>query len=370
MSESPLFRPFQLGPWRLPHRVVMAPMTRNRAAAGNTPTALMVEYYAQRASAALIVTEATQIAPEGVGYPGTPGIHSDAQVSGWRAVTDAVHARGGRIFVQLWHVGRVSHPALQPGGVLPVAPSAIAPEGNAWTLEGSKPFVAPRALETAEIPRIVAGYAAATRRARDAGFDGVEIHGANGYLIDQFLADGSNRRTDAYGGSVDNRVRFLYEVTEAVIRAWSADRVGVRLSPRGVFNSISDSNRAQTYGHAVRRLNELTPLYLHLFDPVGAASGADPGVPRLAPQLRQAFTGPLIVNGGFDARAASAALANGEADLVAFGVQFLCNPDLPARLRRGALLNAPQKATFYGGDARGYTDYPALPEADISASGT
>lgn len=370
MSESPLFRSFQLGPWLVPHRVVMAPMTRNRAGAGNTPTALVAEYYAQRASAALIVTEATQIVPEGVGYPNTPGIHSDAQVEGWRAVTAAVHAGGGRIFLQLWHVGRISHPALQPGGVLPVAPSAIAPEGSAWTLEGLKPYVAPRALETAEIPGLVAAYAAATRRARDAGFDGVEIHGANGYLIDQFLASGSNRRTDAYGGSLENRVRFLSEVTEAVIGAWSADRVGVRLSPRGVFNSISDSNRAETYGYAVRRLNELAPLYLHIFDPVGATSGADASVPRLAPELRKAFSGPVIVNGGFDRQTASAALANGEADFVAFGIPFLSNPDLPARLRRGALLNEPQKATFYGGDAKGYTDYPPLPEADISAVGT
>ncbi len=370
MSDSPLFRPFQLGPWPLPHRIVMAPMTRNRAGAGNTPTALMAEYYAQRASAALIVTEATQIVPEGVGYPNTPGIHSEAHVSGWRAVTDAVHGRGGRIFLQLWHVGRISHPALQPGGALPVAPSAIAPEGHAWTRDGSKPYVVPRALDTSEIPELVAAYAAAARRAREAGFDGVEIHGANGYLIDQFLADGVNRRTDAYGGSLENRVRFLYEVTEAVIRAWSADRVGVRLSPRGTFNSISDSNRAQTYGYAVRRLNELAPLYLHLFDPVSAASGADAGMSRLAPELRKAFSGPVIVNGGFDSLSASETLDRGEADLVAFGVPFLSNPDLPARLRRGALLNAPQKATFYGGGAPGYTDYPPLPEADISTVGT
>jgi N-ethylmaleimide reductase len=370
MSESLLFTPFQLGPWRVPHRVVMAPMTRNRAGAGNVPTALMAEYYGQRASAALIVSEATQISREGVGYPNTPGIYSDEQVAGWRAVTEQVHARGGRIFAQLWHVGRISHPLLQPGGALPVAPSAIAPEGKAWTLDGLKPHVVPRALEASEIPRLVAAYANAARRAKDAGFDGVEIHAANGYLIDQFLADGSNRRTDAYGGSVDNRVRFLYEVTEAVIGAWSADRVGVRLSPRGTFNSISDSNRAQTYGHAVRRLNELSPLYLHLFDPVGAASGADASVSRLAPALRKAFSGPVIVNGGFTSQTASAALAQGEADLVAFGVPFLSNPDLPARLRRGALLNEPQKATFYGGDARGYTDYPALSEGDISAVGT
>jgi N-ethylmaleimide reductase len=369
MVDSILFTPFQLGPWRLPHRVAMAPMTRNRAGAGNTPTLLMADYYAQRASAALLVTEATQIAPEGVGYPNTPGIHSEAQVAGWRRVTDAVHAAGGRIFAQLWHVGRISHPSLQPDGALPVAPSAIAPSGNALTYEGPRPYVVPRALETAEIAGVVAQYAAAARRAEQSGFDGVEIHGANGYLIDQFLADGANQRTDAYGGSVENRSRFLYEVTEAVIAAWSAERVGVRLSPRGTFNSISDSDRATTYGYAVRRLNELSPLYLHLVDPV-TGGNVNAGSPRLAPELRRSFSGPVIINGGFDSHAARAAVEHGEADLVAFGVPFLCNPDLPARLRRGAPLNEPQRATFYGGDARGYTDYPALEEAAIPAFGT
>jgi N-ethylmaleimide reductase len=242
MARSDLFAPFDLGGLALPNRIVMAPMTRNRAGPGNVPTALNAEYYAQRASAGLIVTEATQVSPQGVGYPGTPGIHTDAQVEGWRRVTDAVHRAGGRIFLQLWHVGRISHPSLQPDGVLPVAPSAIAAEGEAFTPRGLQPFVVPRALEVAEIPGVVAQFEEGAWRAQAAGFDGVEIHGANGYLIDQFLRDGTNRRTDRYGGSVENRARFLLEVTEAVAGVWGADRVGVRLSPWSDFNSMRDSD--------------------------------------------------------------------------------------------------------------------------------
>jgi N-ethylmaleimide reductase len=365
-TPSSLFTPFSLSSLPLPHRIVMAPMTRNRAGAGNVPTALIAEHYAQRASAALIITEATQISPQGVGYPGTPGIHSEQQVEGWRQVTRAVHERGGRIFVQLWHVGRISHPSLQPGGVLPVAPSAITPRGNALTLSGPQPFVTPRALGEGEIAEIVQQYAQATQHARDAGFDGVEIHGANGYLIEQFLADGSNQRSDRYGGSVENRARFLLEVTRAASEAWSPAHVGVRLSPRGTFNDITDSNRAATFGHAVDALNDLGLGYLHLVDPV-AAGAADDSVPRLAPELRKRFAGPLIINGGFTLERAAAAIEQGEADLVAFGVPFLANPDLPARLRVGATLNTPIRATFYGGDARGYTDYPTLEQANASA---
>jgi N-ethylmaleimide reductase len=362
MSDSSiLFTPVRVGAVALDNRIVMAPMTRNRAGEGNVPTELVARYYAQRSSAGLIVTEATQVAPEGVGYPNTPGIHTDAQVEGWRRVTDAVHARGGRIFLQLWHVGRISHPSLQPGGVLPVAPSAVKPAGKGMTYDGPKEFVTPRALETFEIADAVAHFADGARRAREAGFDGVEIHGANGYLIEQFLVDGVNRRTDRYGGSVENRVRFLVEVTEAVVGAWRADRVGVRLSPRGTFNDITDSDREATFGHAVDRLDEFGLAYLHLVDPVGGPMDT-PGTPRLAPRLRSRFGGPVIVNGGFDRAAAERAIADGEADLVAFGVPFLANPDLPARLRRGAPLNEPDRATFYGGDARGYTDYPALDE--------
>jgi N-ethylmaleimide reductase len=365
-DPSALFSSIKLGSLLLAHRVVMAPMTRNRAGAGNTPTELMATYYAQRASAALIVSEATQIAPEGVGYPNTPGIHSEEQVDGWRRVTSAVHAKGGRIFLQLWHVGRISHPSLQPNGALPVAPSAIAPQGNALTHSGLTPFVTPRALESSEIPAIVQQYASAAVRARAAGFDGVEVHGANGYLIEQFLLDGTNQRTDAHGGSIENRARFLLEVTRAVCESWSADAVGVRLSPRGTFNDMSDSNRAATFGYAVGRLNDFGLAYLHLVDPVTGAGE------RLAPQLRKLFTGPLIINGGFDRDTALSSLENREADLVAFGVPFLANPDLPARLRGATPLNSPDRATFYGGDARGYTDYPVsqtfTPARDHSVS--
>jgi N-ethylmaleimide reductase len=362
-NTSSLFTPFALSALQLPHRIVMAPMTRNRAGAGNVPTPLVAEHYAQRASAALIISEATQISPEGVGYPGTPGIHSDEQVEGWRRVTSAVHQSGGRIFVQLWHVGRISHPSLQPNGALPVAPSAIAAKGNAMTLQGPTPFVTPRALEEAEVDEIVQQYARAAERARDAGFDGVEIHGANGYLIEQFLADGSNQRNDRYGGSLENRARFLLEVTRAVTDAWSPAHVGVRLSPRGTFNDISDSNRALTFGHAVDALNDFGLAYLHLVDPL-VTGAADDSVPRLAPDLRRRFARPLIINGGFTLERAAAAIEQGEADLVAFGVPFLANPDLPARLRVGATLNTPIRATFYGGDATGYTDYPTLEQAN------
>jgi N-ethylmaleimide reductase len=362
-TTARLFTPYALGALQLPHRIVMAPMTRNRAGAGNVPTALVAEHYAQRASAALIVSEATQISPEGIGYPGTPGIHSEAQVEGWRGVTRAVHQAGGRIFVQLWHVGRISHPSLQPNGALPVAPSAIAPQGNALTADGPRPFVVPRALEEAEIADLVRQYARATERARDAGFDGVEIHAANGYLIEQFLTDGSNVRSDRYGGSIENRTRFLLEVTRAVSEAWSPDHVGVRLSPRGTFNDIRESNRLATFGHAVDALNDFDLAYLHLVDPV-AAGAADDSVPRLAPALRRRFSAPLIINGGFTLERAAAAIENDEADLVAFGVPFLANPDLPARLRLGSTLNTPIRASFYGGDARGYNDYPTLEQAN------
>ena len=359
-KSSPLFEPLALGTLTLPQRIVMAPMTRCRAGAGNVPTELNALYYAQRASAGLIISEATQIAPEGQGYAGTPGIHSDAQLEGWSRVTRAVHDAGGRIFLQLWHVGRISHPDFQPNGALPVAPSALAPEGHAHTPAGPKPYVTPRALDTHEVPAIVEQYANATRRARDAGFDGVEVHAANGYLIEQFLLDGTNQRSDAYGGSLEKRARFLLEVTSAVVSAWHAERVGVRLSPRGKFNGMSDSNREATFGHAIRRLDEFGLAYLHLLDPLPDCPFDNPGLERLAPALRQYFRGPVIINGNFDHAAATAALERGEADLVAFGVPFLANPDLPERLRRSSPLNPPDRTTFYGGGARGYTDYPAL----------
>jgi N-ethylmaleimide reductase len=364
MARPNLFAPFDLGGLALPNRLVMAPMTRNRAGPGNVPTALNGEYYAQRASAGLIVTEATQVSPQGVGYPGTPGIHNDAQVEGWRRVTDAVHRAGGRIFLQLWHVGRISHPSLQPDGGLPVAPSAIAAEGEAFTPGGMQPFVVPRALEVAEIPGVVAQFEEGARRALAAGFDGVEIHGANGYLIDQFLRDGTNRRTDRYGGSVENRARFLLEVTEAVAGVWGADRVGVRLSPWSDFNNMRDSDPPATFNHAARALARFGLAYLHVVEPGGSVpAGAAP----LAPDLKAAFGGPLMVNGGYTRPLAEAALARGEADLVSFAALFLANPDLPARLERNSSLNVPDPATFYGGDHRGYTDYPALDGALAAA---
>jgi N-ethylmaleimide reductase len=356
-TPARLFTSVGIGPHRLRNRVVMAPMTRSRAGEGNAPTELTAEYYAQRASAGLIVTEASQVSPEGVGYPFTPGIHTDAQVRGWRRVTDAVHGRGGLIFLQLWHVGRISHPDFQPGGALPVAPSAVAARGEAFTTEGPKPFPVPRALDAAEIPGVVAQFAEGARRALDAGFDGVEIHGANGYLIDQFLRDGSNRRTDAYGGPVANRVRFLLEVTDAVAGVWGAGRVGVRVSPWSGFNDMSDADPAALFVHAAERLSPYGLGYLHLVEPVGTA---DP----LAPALKAAFKGPLMVNGGHGGESAEAALASGSADLVSFGAPFVSNPDLPERLVRGAPLAPADSSKFYGGGAEGYTDYPALrPEA-------
>ncbi len=355
-AAADLFTPLDLGPCRLRNRVVMAPLTRCRAGAGDVPRALNVEYYRQRASAGLIITEASQIAPEGKGYPATPGIYNAAQTAGWARVTNAVHERGGRIFLQLWHVGRISHPCYQPGGALPVAPSAIRPAGEVGTPEGRVPYVTPRALETHEIPGLVAQYAAAARNARAAGFDGVEIHAANGYLIDQFLRDGTNRRTDAYGGSLENRLRFLAEVVEAVADVWGAGRVGVRLSPISGFNDMRDSDPAATFGAAAEMLGRAGLAYLHVIeqDRTGGIDDFDWGA------LKRAFGGVYMANGGYDFTRASVALARGDADLVAFGVPYIANPDLVERFSAGAPLNEADPATFYGGDARGYTDYPAL----------
>jgi N-ethylmaleimide reductase len=358
-TERDLFTPIQLGPYELANRLVMAPMTRSRAGEGNVVTDLTVEYYAQRASAGLIVTEGTQVSPQGVGYTHTPGMHTAEQAAAWRRVTDAVHARGGRIFAQLWHVGRVSHPSFH-GGALPVAPSAVGFEGQVLTYDGMQPYVTPRALETEEVAGVVAQFAAAAQRAYDAGFDGVELHGANGYLIDEFLRDGTNLRTDRYGGGVENRARFLREVTAAVVDVWGGDRVGVRVSPRNPGNGMSDSDPVATFAHAAGALDPFGLAYLHVLEPV-AGPMAVPGE-RVTPALRAAFRGPLIANGGYTAETGNAAIAGGEADLVAYGAAFLANPDLPNRFRQGAPLNPPDRATFYGGDARGYTDYPTLEE--------
>lgn len=351
-----LFTPLALGDLALPNRIVMAPLTRNRAGEGNVPTALNVLYYSQRASAGLIITEASQVSPRGVGYPATPGIHSDAQVEGWRRVTEAVHAKGGHIFIQLWHVGRISHPSMQPDGALPVAPSAIRPEGDAITYDGMQPFVTPHALTLEEISGVIADYAAAAQRARDAGFDGVEIHSANGYLLDEFLRDGTNTRTDVYGGSIKNRMRLLDEVITAVKDVWPGHRIGVRLSPENRFNDISDSQPQTTFNAVVEMLRGHRLAYLHVLE--GDMLSGERQVNYR--ELRQIFGGIYMANNNYDQARAEQALKQGDADLVAFGRLFIANPDLPERFVRGAPLNEPDPDTFYGGGEAGYTDYPTL----------
>jgi len=356
-SDAPdLFTPLRLGDLALPNRIALAPLTRNRAGPGNVPQAMNTNYYVQRASAGLIITEASQISPQGVGYPATPGIHSEAQVAGWKSLNEAVHAAGGRIFLQLWHVGRISHPSLQPDNALPVAPSAIRPRGEAMTYQGPQPFHTPRALEHGELATIVADYARAAHNARDAGFDGVEIHSANGYLLDQFLRDGTNQRRDTYGGSIDNRMRLLAEVVSAVTAVWGGERVGVRLSPENSFNDIQDSQPQQTFNAVADMLRTHELCYLHVVegDLTSGARELD------YPQLKRRFGGIYMANAGYDFQRASQALRAGTADLVAFGRLFLANPDLPARFAQAAPLNEPDPDTFYGGDERGYTDYPSL----------
>lgn len=359
-----LFAPIQLGRYELPNRIVMAPLTRNRAGEGNVPLDMHVTYYTQRASAGLIITEATQVSPQGVGYPNTPGIHSEAQVAAWKKVTDAVHEQGGRIFLQLWHVGRVSHPSFH-GGELPVAPSEIAPAGEAMTYEGMQPYVTPRALETDEVPGIVEAFRQGAKNALSAGFDGVEVHGANGYLLDQFLRDGTNKRTDAYGGSIENRTRLLLEVTQAAIEVWGADRVGARLSPSNTFNDMSDSAPRETFGYAVKALDALDLAYLHLLDP-SEADLRHGGTPVPTKEFRPLYRGNLMVNWDYDKESGNAAIAAGDADLVSYGKLFIANPDLPKRFELDAPLNEPDPDTFYGGDEHGYTDYPTLEQQPVA----
>ena len=365
--DTNLLTAVRLGPYELRNRIVMAPLTRNRAGADNVPQAMNVEYYAQRASAGLIITEATQISPQGVGYPNTPGIHAREQARGWKRVTEAVHQRQGRIFLQLWHVGRISHPSLQPNGALPVAPSAIRPDGEAYTYQGRLPFGTPRALETEEIRDVIEQYRTAAQNSLEAGFDGVEIHAANGYLLDQFLRDGTNHRADAYGGSIVNRARLVLEVTEAVAGVWGADRVGVRISPVHTFNSMYDSQPQITFSYVADQLSQFGLAYLHV---VGNRYG-DGWYPVNSIQrfderkLRDAFQGTYIANAGYDRNRARAALRAGDADLIAFGSLFIANPDLPLRLARNAALNVPDVSTFYGGDEKGYTDYPFL-DSEVS----
>jgi 2,4-dienoyl-CoA reductase-like NADH-dependent reductase (Old Yellow Enzyme family) len=329
----------------------MAPLTRCRAGAGRVPTDLMREYYVQRASAGLILSEATAVDPMGVGYPDTPGIWSEEQVSGWQKITAAVHAAGGRIFLQLWHVGRISDPVYL-NGALPVAPSAIAPTGHVSLIRPQKSFVTPRALAREELPGIIAAFRRGAQNAQRAGFDGVELHGANGYLLDQFLQDSSNQRTDGYGGSVAHRARLPLEITDAVISVWGADRVGYHLAPRGDAHGMGDSNRAETFGYLAAELGRRKLAFLC------ARESLDE--PRLGPALKRAFGGVYVANQGLTRDTAQQLLAAGEADAVAWGKLFIANPDLPRRLQLGAALNPPDANTFYGGTATGYTDYPAL----------
>ncbi|TDQ78962.1 N-ethylmaleimide reductase [Dongia mobilis] len=346
-----LLEPITVGDLTLPNRIFMAPLTRSRASEGRVPNELMVEYYRQRASAGLILTEATAVTPQGVGYADTPGIWSEEQVAGWQKVTRAVHEKGGHIFLQLWHVGRISDPSFL-NGELPVAPSAIAPAGHVSLLRPQRPYVTPRALERDEIPGVIAAYANGAENAKKAGFDGVELHGANGYLLDQFLQDKTNRRTDDYGGPVENRARLMLEATDAAIRVFGRGRVGVHLAPRGDSHDMGDGNPAATFGYVAEQLGRRGIAFLCARE--FKADG------WLGPRLKKAFGGTYIGNEKFTQESAEAALAAGEVDAVAFGKAFIANPDLPARFRLGAPLNAPRPETFYAGGAEGYTDYPAL----------
>lgn len=370
MAQDILFSSLKLGAVTLKHRVVMPPLTRMRAGQpGDVPHALNAEYYGQRASeGGLLISEATDITPQAHGYPGTPGIYSDEQVAGWRLATDAVHAKGGFFFNQIWHVGRVSHSTMQPGGARPVAPSAIAIRGDHMDAQGKAvPFETPRALERREIAAIIADFVFAALNSRRAGFDGVEIHGANGYLLDQFLHDGSNRRTDEYGGSIENRARMILEVVDAVADAIGADRVGVRLSPWSGILDMEDSAGLALWEYVIGELGQRKIAYLHLIEPrsdfTNDEKPLDMDAPDVASLFKKAFNGPVISAGGFVPETAAAAVASGNSDAIAFGRAFIANPDLPERIRLGAPLNRHNRPTFYGGGAEGYTDYPFLSAA-------
>ncbi|WP_118184475.1 alkene reductase [Paraburkholderia phosphatilytica] len=346
-----LFDPIQIGDLTLPNRVFMAPLTRQRAGDIRVPNALMAKYYAERASAGLILSEATSVTPQGVGYAATPGIWSDEQVEGWKLVTEAVHAQGGRIFLQLWHVGRISDPMFLDGEV-PVAPSAIAAGGHVSLVRPQRPFVTPRALDLDELPGIVAAYRHGAENAKKAGFDGVEVHGANGYLLDQFLQDSTNQRTDAYGGPIENRARLLLEVVDACIDVWGADRVGVHLAPRGDAHTMGDSDPAATFGYVARELGTRKIAFIAAREALGDN--------RLGPQLKQAFGGVYIANEKFTKDSAQQVLDASEADAVAWGQLFIANPDLPRRFAIDATLNTPNPSTYYAEGETGYTDYPSL----------
>jgi 2,4-dienoyl-CoA reductase-like NADH-dependent reductase (Old Yellow Enzyme family) len=351
---SHLLSPLRAGAFELPNRIVMAPLTRCRASAGRVPNKLMAEYYRQRSRAGLILSEATSVDPMGVGYPDTPGIWSREQVEGWKLITRAVHEEGGTILLQLWHVGRISDPVYL-NGELPVAPSAIAASGHVSLIRPMKPFVTPRALGREELPGIVEAYRRGAQNAQEAGFDGVEIHGANGYLLDQFLQTGTNHRTDDYGGSLENRARLMLEAADAAISVWGADRVGMHLAPRGGSHGISDANPAETFGYVARELGRRKLAFLCARE---AFDGAE-----LGPSLKKAFGGVYIANEGFTPESAEAVLREGKADAVAFGKLFIANPDLPLRIEQDAPLNEPKPETFYASGPGGYTDYPVLMEA-------
>jgi len=353
-----LFSPVQLGAITLKNRMVMAPLTRNRAGEGGVPQAINAKYYEQRASAGLIISEATPISAMAHGYPALPGIYNDAQVAGWKQVTDAVHAKGGKIVIQLWHVGRISHPSLLPNNAQPVAPSAIKPAGQAFTYQGLVDYVEPRALEADELTGIVADYVHATQCALAAGFDGVEAHAANGYLLDQFLRDGSNHRTDNYGGSIENRARLLMEVVKAVVAVAGADKVGVRLSPVNPFNDMKDSNPQVLFNAVADSLNHFNLAYLHVVE--GGIHGGGIAAPFDFVELRKHCKSAYIANLAYDKVRGNAAIASGHADAVAYGVPFIANPDLVERFKADAPLNEADSSSFYGGSEKGYTDYPFL----------
>lgn len=364
-----LFDSLQLGDITLSNRIIMAPLTRMRSKQpGNVPYSLNAEYYAQRASAGLVISEATQISQQGQGYPGTPGIHSAEQVQGWKIVTDAVHAKGGKIFLQLWHVGRISHSSHQPGNNPPVAPSAIKPTGKVFTADWKQAdYEMPRALEVGEIKAILEDYRKAAENAKLAGFDGVEVHGANGYLLDQFLQDGSNKRADIYGGSIENRARFLLEAVDIAIGIWGKGRVGVRLSPYGTFNDMSDSDPVALFTYVLKQLDQRQIAYVHMIEPRATGAGGGDAVNHDAPStsdlFKSGFSGKFISAGGYSPESAKSAVASGQADAIAFGRLYISNPDLAERIRNGSALTPYNRATFYGGAEKGYTDYPFHSEA-------
>ena len=361
MNPPTLLDPVRLGAWQLPNRILMAPLTRQRAGVERIPNAMMAEYYAQRASAGMIISEATSVTPRGVGYADTPGIWSDAQVAGWKLVTQAVREAGGRMLLQLWHVGRISDP-MYLDGAQPVAPSAIAAAGFVSHVRPPKPFVTPRALLIEELPPIIEAYRKGAENAQRAGFDGVEVHGANGYLLDQFLQDKTNQRKDAYGGPIENRARLMLEAVDAAISVWGADRVGLHIAPRGDAHDMGDSNPLATFSYVAREAGKRRIAFLCAREALGEK--------RIGPQLKAAFGGSYIANERFTLATGNQVLAAGEADAVAFGIPFLANPDLPERFRRNVPLNAPDKDTFYSSSSKGYTDYPTLEKTIAPAAGT